>query len=421
MEHTAPPEMDHELPATLLTQRIVDAAVQATDLTDLLGRFARILRKSGISLSRISLQQPALHPEVAVQMLVWRPAQRPFELKEGTVILGVLESATDDGVIDVIELAYDAYGTEAFRLSPIRQILLEGVDEVLCPIDQHATSWAYPILQDLAADGATGYAAFHVPLSGRRGACSFATRMPGGFPESILRSFRTALPALGLGMERHALQRVAEVLLATYVGKHAGRQILGGRIRRGDVDRLSAAIWFSDLRGFTRLTELVGAATMVGWLNAYFEVITQAIEDHGGEVLKFIGDAALAVFPSVSLGEDGACRQAVAASQAANQALDALNLRRCAEGLPALAHGIGLHLGDVLFGNVGAPRRLDFTVVGPAVNTTARIESLAAGLGRRLLMSRAVRSRLEVDAIALGVFEVKGVAEAVEVFGLPQD
>jgi len=203
-----------------------------------------------------------------------------------------------------------------------------------------------------------------------------------------------------------ALRRTAASLLTTYVGRNAGERILAGRIVRGDIETLRAVIWFSDLRGFTEMSARLPPAEIIETINQVFECQVPAIEQRGGEVLKFIGDGMLAIFP-VDETSTPALRTA-AALEAADQAfaaLAALNTTRTA----ALQFGLALHLGEIAYGNIGSSNRLDFTVIGSAVNLAARLEGLTGKLGRPLLLSEALAAHATRPLDELGAFELKGV------------
>jgi adenylate cyclase len=220
-------------------------------------------------------------------------------------------------------------------------------------------------------------------------------------------------------VEIHLRGHVARSLLHTYLGRGPGEAVLAGRVRRGDVERMEAAIWFSDLRGFTQASTSIAPAELVAWLNEYFSALAKPVADSGGEILKFIGDAILAVFPvTAERSRAAACEAALRAAVSANAELDALNVRRAARGLPELAHGIGLHVGEVQYGNIGADRRLDFTVIGRAVNMASRIESLCGKLGRRTLATGDLASLAGGGLAPVGTYELKGMPGEHVVYGL---
>jgi adenylate cyclase len=214
---------------------------------------------------------------------------------------------------------------------------------------------------------------------------------------------------------RHGLRSLLEV----YLGKNAAQQVLTGSFRRGAGQLLSAAIWFCDLRGFTAFSDARPATEVVATLDRYFETVGGAVEAEGGEILKFIGDAMMAVFPVAEAGPGESCRKALAAASRALAGLEQLNADRSARGQDELRVGIALHLGDVMFGNIGARSRLDFTIIGHSVNEAARLESLSKELHVPLVLSGTfVRAAGMTDAKLLGMYQLRGVRAAQEVFTL---
>ena len=242
-----------------------------------------------------------------------------------------------------------------------------------------------------------------------------------GFAKGDLRKFETLAETLSPVFEVLKLRRVAKTLLDTYVGKRTGERVLKGLVKRGDGEMIHAALWFSDLRDFTALTESLPPNKVLAMLNAYFEHVDAAVTPRGGEILRFIGDAMLIVFPARTKREvDVACQSAVEAAREALSGLAALNQRRNRTGEPQIRFGVGLNVGEVIYGNVGAPERLDFTVMGPAVNRTARLEGLTATLGVPLLMSAEFVAHLHEPVRSLGPQPMKGVPLPQEVFALEE-
>ena len=205
----------------------------------------------------------------------------------------------------------------------------------------------------------------------------------------------------------------------TYVGQGTGRKILNGMIQRGDADLINAALWFSDLRNFTHLTETLPARQLLDMLNDYFEFVSAAVSARGGEILRFIGDAMLIVFPiDENTSHQAACNAAIDAALDACNTLAALNHRRQRHAQPPIEFGVGLNVGEVIYGNVGAPDRLDFTVMGPAVNRTARLESLTKSLDTNILFSREFADLIDAPTQDLGDHAMKGIDGLQKVFGL---
>ncbi len=246
----------------------------------------------------------------------------------------------------------------------------------------------------------------------------WGTDRPEGFSDADLSALKRVLPHLALAMKCAALGRMASALVETYLGRGAGRLVLGGRIARGVAERIGAALWFSDLRGYTKITDTASPDQIIPLLNDYADAVLSAIHDRGGDVLKLIGDGVLAIFRS----EDGqlACRAAIAAAKSAAARIDELNRRRETERLPTTQMYVGLHMGEVFFGNIGSKDRLDFTVVGPAVNETSRIAAMCRSADQPLLMSAAFAEALGDSRriVSVGRFALRGVGRPQELFTL---
>jgi adenylate cyclase len=285
----------------------------------------------------------------------------------------------------------------------------------------------FPILKELAAAGASDYFAEVVrfgadgdPSHGTGIGYSFATDVPEGFRDDDLVLLRAVLPAVSLAMMTHAGHTIASGLLGAYLGGDAGGRVHAGAVERGSVESVRAVLWYADIRGFTAIADTTPGLIVIELLNAIFETITGSLRPRGGQVLKFLGDGMLAIFPFVDATRDETCNQALDAAAEAMDGLDRLNAVRGKAGKPIAAVDLALHLGEVLYGNVGAVDRLDFTVIGPAVNEVARIETLCEPLGRKVLISAELalvvgdRRRLE----PLGYHTLRGVRDPREIYGL---
>lgn len=278
----------------------------------------------------------------------------------------------------------------------------------------------FPMFEELAAEGITEYVAIRIRYSdGSRHAMSFATASPEGFAEEDVALLARLERIMAARLEAALQRELREVLLATYLGADPAARVLAGSIRRGDAESIDAVIWLSDLRRFTRLSDTLPPELLVGLLSDYFETVVEAVRYYGGEVLKFIGDAVLAIFRDGE-GTDVGCRRAANAARRAAARLDTLLESRRERGLPGFEMGIALHVGQVTYGNVGAPDRLDFTVIGSAVNLTARIETLCSRLDEPILTSATFARALNEPLPSRGTHEVKGLDEHIEVFALPR-
>ena len=368
---------------------------------ELLDQLCQRLIDQGVPIDRVGLHSRTLHPQVSGTRVLWRR-----------------------GVQRIEETAYrrdDESLGEAYRTSPLKAVYdggrpirrrLEGPEAVL----------DFPVLAELRDEGLTDYLV--MPLisidSEVRSLTSWGSRRPGGFGELDIATIAGVLPAFAALAEIHERRRMTSTLLDTYLGSDAGRRVLGGQIQRGDGVTIAAALWFCDLRDFTSLSDELPGDAVIALLNDYFGCMAGPVQARGGEVLKFIGDAMLAIFPiRDDLDRDRACNTALAAAIAALAGLDALNAERSGQQKPPLRIGLALHTGSVMYGNIGAPNRLDFTVIGPAVNLVTRIESLCKPLGHRLLASARFASPCGSQLVSIGRHALKGIAEPQQIFTLP--
>ena len=312
--------------------------------------------------------------------------------------------------------------TERYIGSP-----LQAIFETRKRVRQRLTNLpedAHRAYTELAEDGFTDYLALPI-LFGEDAqpgaAILIGTKREDGFSDQDIESFRQIRDYLAPVLEVHALRYLARSLMNTYVGKRTSEKVLAGMIKRGDADVINAALWFSDLRDFTHLTETLAPEQVLEMLNEYFEFVSAAVTAQGGEILRFIGDAMLIVFPiDDNMCMQTACNAAIDAAFDAQSTLASLNHRRRRHGLPEIQFGVGLNVGEVIYGNVGAPDRLDFTVMGPAVNRTARLESLTKELGCNILFSQKFAKSIATPSEFLGNHEMKGIAEPQAVYALCQ-
>lgn len=366
----------------------------------LLGDLCRRLLDAGAPLWRVRLSCDALHPQVqGWHCIWWRDADKTQAFQTG---LGIRQ-------------------TPAYVNSPISQVRETG-RAVRYRLDR-LRSQDHSLLHDLAHAGGTDYIALPMRFAHHPhpSVLILATDRPGGFSDADIRNFEELVKYLTPVVEVVWNWRLAESVLDTYVGGRRGRKVLQGQIKRGDNDVVKAVIWFSDLRSYTTLTESLAPDRMLALLNAYFENVAAAATGRGGEILRFVGDAMLIVFPTGPSGTlERACRAAMDAAMDAFKRVAALNRRRRQSGDPPIRFGIGLDSGDVICGNVGAPDRLDFTVQGLAVNRAARLEALTKTLDVPLLMSNSVASHVKRPVRSMGRHAMRGFAEPQEAFALAQ-
>jgi adenylate cyclase len=372
---------------------LLDGVPGARQPVDVAERISVELTAAGIPIDRLTVLVTTLHPTVAGRQFRWRP----------------------DAGASVAELTLSMQRTPAFQASPMAAMMRER-REIRMRLDEDLVEGESTILRDLRADGFTDYVA--CPLlftNGEVHGITFATRAGGGFSAAHLDALRSVARPLARVAEIFALRRLATNLLSIYVGRDSGARILQGRITRGDVELLRAVIWFSDLRGFTEMSSRRSPPEIIAVLNELFDCQVPAIDAHGGEVLKFIGDGLLAIFPLAG-PEDVAmrCADALAAATDAFAALDVRNAR----ALEPIRFGLALHVGELAYGNIGAASRLDFTAIGPEVNLAARLEGLTGKLDRRIVLSAELARHAAVPVLDLGGFELKGVPGEQRVFGL---
>jgi adenylate cyclase len=277
----------------------------------------------------------------------------------------------------------------------------------------------FPICDDLRAQGGTDYFAQGLPGStGEISYISWATRHPTGFSDDAVAALTALSPYLARRIELASAYHGTRALLEVYLGRNAGQRVVEGGFQRGSGELIDAAIWFCDLRGFTALSDERSPQDVVKTLDEYFDCVAGAVMAAGGEILKFIGDATLAIFPAAA-DAPSACRRALAAAEHALAALERVNVERVARGEPPLAIGVALHLGQVMYGNIGAKDRLDFTVISSAVNEACRLEALCKALETPLALSQAFVEAARPDGLVdLGHHALKGVRAPLRVFTL---
>jgi adenylate cyclase len=377
---------------------LVAGAHSAATPAAVLGEMCERVVACGIPVWRAAAFIRTLHPQIMGRRLEWR---------EGAGLM-------------VGEASFEVFDSTSFRGSPIAQVYREG--RVLrTRLDNPATG-EYPQLDNLRAEGATDYLA--VPFffsNGEIHVGTWATRAPGGFTDTQVSALLRLTEPVSRVAEIRALRRTAINLLDTYVGREAGTRVLAGQIRRGFTETIRAVIWLSDMRGFTTLADQIEPSDLIALLNRYFDCQVPAILGHGGEVLKFMGDGLLAIFPLADEADDAAvCRAALKAAAEMRDAVSALDWPPVAAS-PGPRHGLALHIGDLLYGNIGAANRLDFTCIGPAVNLASRLEGLASQLGRTTLLSAVFAEHCGAEAVPLGEFALAGFRAAVPVFGLADE
>jgi adenylate cyclase len=414
-------ELQHRTFDDALGRRIVDTHIWAVreglrgaDAYQLFDGYCQRLVIHGAPLWRAHAAMETLHPQWSGYGMTWR---------------------RDLNAIAPEQYVHGSFEEESWLTSPLNHLILRAEDGEQNPsmrrrLEAGPEQRDFPVLEEFFSEGGTDYVAYlfvYGDGSGRdrsQGAgvvYSFATDREGGFNDDDTTLVQATLPALSLAMKAHAGHVIASGLLATYLGEDAGRRVHAGSIMRGSLDNLRAVLWYADIRGFTSISDSEPGPVVVELLNDVFEILTASLRDRGGQVLKFIGDGMLATFPFKEADRAETCRRALDAAIEAMRNIEALNAAREARGASVASVDLALHLGDALYGNVGAIDRLDFTVIGPAINEAARIEALCEPLGRAVLVSADfVEGMKAADArlTSLGRHALRGVKERKEIFGL---
>jgi len=381
---------------------LVEQAWKATSTEDLVRRFAESLTAAGFPLWRLRLLVRTLNPLLMGRVYNWTRGSDEITEWEAT---------------------YESIKGSVFQESPFAAIL-KGEGGIRRRLDGPDPLLDFPILSELVEDGATDYVAMPLRFSdGQINIVTLVSDRRGGFSTDELGPLHEILPNLGRQLEAHAQRVTSTTLLQTYLGRDAGSRVMDGLIKRGDGEDLHAVVWFSDLRDSTHLTETLSREDYLEALNQYFDSVAGAVIENGGEVLKYIGDAVLAVFAIDNPEErhPQACAQALVAVRDAADRLAAVNTERQASGQPTLRFGTGLHRGDLTYGNIGTTKRLDFTVIGPAVNEASRIESMCKALDNPVLISEAFANSIDSQLHSLGRHTLRGVSAEQEIFTLPPD
>lgn len=392
-----------------IAEWIVRAGLDGVSEPDLLAGFCTRAAAAGLPLAEVNVIIDTLHPIYEGRVFRWRrdDPDMPAMLEYGRTGPG--------GVHD-----------ETWRRSTFYRLVQTGETYLRRSLPTE-TPGEFPVLDELAERNLTDYIAL-IHRFGADGAIgemdciysSWVTDVDAGFSKESLRGMKVLIPSLAVAMKCASLARITQTLVETYLGRNTGRRVLAGHIARGVADTISAVLWFSDLRGFTRITETTEPSSVIPFLNDYSDAVISSIHEAGGEVLKLIGDGTLAIFD----GSDPArgCRMALAAEKALRKRLPDLSRDHAERGLPVTTAYIGLHIGEVFYGNVGSEDRLDFTVVGPAVNEASRVAAMCRSAERDVLMSAAFRAAASEEdrsrLVSVGRYALRGVTQPQELFTL---
>lgn len=393
---------------TAVTDWLMLQALGDAEIEDIFEGCCQRLDAAGLPITRAMVTFRTLHPLYASVMMYWRRGE------------DVRSSKTRHG---------EAFTSEQFTRSPIYHLLNNSTPFLRRRLRGPTAQFDFPILEDLLEQGASDYLAYKVAFSNDQesGAYgdgiigSWTTHRPTGFTDDEIVALMRVQSRLAVACKTQIQAGVTHNVLDAYLGRNAGDRVLGGQIRRGDQERIKAVIWYSDMRDSTPWADRLEPDAFLSLVNSYFECTAGSIIAEGGEVLRFIGDAVLAIFPVSSDGDsiEKAASKAMDAAYGAEERLRKLNRRRAVKGEDPVDFGLGLHVGALTFGNIGVPERLEFSVVGPAANEVARLEGLSKSLQRRVLVSEPFARLVNLDWEALGRHVLRGVSEEVMVYAPP--
>ncbi|MFN4015070.1 MAG: adenylate/guanylate cyclase domain-containing protein [Reyranella sp.] len=395
---------------------LAQAGLRNMPLEELVDGFGRRLNEAGLRVERMFVGMNTLHPMVRARSLIWN---------------------SGEGVARHFEFAHADIDSAQIQQSPFAAMLRDGIAELRQPLDRADLLPGVPVFDELRGVGMTEWMGWVQPfgeLMPQVGSpteadhaerlwlvFSTATDRPGGFSDQGVALLREVLPVFALAVKATSLRGVGHGLLAAYLGNDPASRVLAGTVLRGEVQSVEAVVFFTDLRGFTALADAMPGRELIVLLDDYFNCMVQPVMARGGEVLKFMGDGMLAAFAVVLDDRAEVCASALSAAEEVLARVEALNIERRSAGQRATSLDVSLHIGRVLYGNVGSDTRLDFTVIGPAVNEASRIEALCEPLGQALLMSQAFAAAATASRdrlVSLGRHRLRGVREETELFGL---
>jgi adenylate cyclase len=402
-----------DTPIDALSDWLMDQALSDPELEELVEGCNRRLHAAGIPVSRSIITSPILHPLYRSFTVLWT-------LEEG---------------VETTYHVHDSVNRDEWKASPLHYVLQHRLPLLRRQLVGDSAVLDFPVLEELAERGMSDYLCYLIPFgdeqeevaednfgSGIIG--SWCTDRPSGFSDADLRALNRLQQRLAVAVKMRVKDKIAGNILETYLGKDAGRKVLSGQIKRGDGERIYSVIWYSDLRSSTKLADSMTGDKYIELLNRYFECTANAVLEHLGEVLRFPGDAVLGIFPiNEQTDSNTACMNALKAATSAFGRLDSLNSERAEANEDALDFGIGLHVGEVLFGNIGVPQRLEFSVIGPAMNEAARLEALTKELNANILTSGNFVKHLTDSQCGtigqcnlLGEFVLQGIDKPMKVY-----
>ena len=382
---------------------IIAQGLEASSLNDFVEALGPRLNAAGFHIWRVHISRSALDPSLEGTGCTWTRDE------------GISPEGYEHGNTD----------TQDWLESPLKVMIDERIMRMRRRLVGLDAKFDFPILSEFRDAGATDWLAYLIeftPGDNPTALLGMSITLTGDAPKGFTPAQESALDRLsqriGLVVFRLTLAQTVYNVIRAYIGLHAGWRIVQGKIQRGDVERLTAAILFADLRGFTNFAETNPAEQVIAGLNDYLGATVEAIDAHDGQVLKFLGDGLLAVFDLDGRSETEVCTAALAAAREALAANTIINETRAERGLPTLGLNMALHLGEVMYGNVGSAERLDFTVIGAAVNRTSRMESLCGELDVELLISERFAKACGQPLRDMGEHQLRGVAVSQRLFTL---
>lgn len=377
-----------------LTDWMIKEGRCSGDPVKVVSHYCSSLIEAGVPLWRANIGQRFANPLLIAWGVVWTP----------------------DGA-DSYDVTHETTLTDSYVGSSFEYILehKKPLHKSLRQLDPKTDHISYLEFAELG--GTDYYASLLYYGDGSLHGCTFVTRYKGGFSPQHLEMIEATLPALSCALEPITMRKSSKGLLRTYLGDGPSEAVWNGTIKRGERSTMEAVIMFSDLRGFTTMSDNTSEEQVLEALNGYFDVVVQSVEENGGDVLKFMGDGILSAFP-ISNPSDRAnqCGKAVNAAQDALTGLSALNFTRNQIGQPPLDFGVGINVGPVSFGNIGSPGRLDFTVLGRTVNVASRVEGLCKSLGHQILATAAVANTAPDLFSSCGLHPIRGITDPIELF-----
>ncbi|WP_299479012.1 adenylate/guanylate cyclase domain-containing protein [uncultured Roseibium sp.] len=382
---------------------LIGQALGSPDMAKMFAQMCERMRQCDVPIDRAMMAWSTLHPLIEAEVVVWESGA---ELQHDLI-------------------AHSEEETEDWLQSPVRAVLVNQEPRFRRRLTNSNAPQEFPLLTRLSATGYTDYLVlptrFDLPVTNEDYPTSgiivsWATRAENGFSDEALSAIEYIQKRLALAARATIESQISRTIAETYLGRNAGKKVLNGQIRHGDGETVDAVIYFSDMRQSTAIAEALGPDAYLAWLNTYFEATAGAILDNHGEVLDFIGDAVLGVFPLDGQGLKKAGAHAIQAADETRKRLIAIN-EDPSNVLPMQA-GVALSVGSVMFGNIGVPNRLTFSVIGQTVHAAARIESLTKSAGSDVLMTEDVARLCGERARPVGSFELSGFTDPQPLFAL---